>query len=551
MASLRVLIIPMLILPALAQALPLDLAARSFTGTDKVVVIPLQFQDVKGVTPTLSFQNLFFAEGANERSVRDYFLETSSGEFTLGGTVVPQWLTSAKKMGQYGNSENFGRQPALDPLLPPVPVCAMAYEAARLADPFVDYSKHVGPDGRVNLVILHAGTPEDFTDVDPDIWSQAWVGDARLCADDGSSRDVTFDGVRVGGFMTDSEFSPLGTNAHELGHLLFWLPDLYFAPNVVQGWDLMASGSWDGDATANPQDPHAVIPRGANPSHMGAYLKSLMGWTTTQTVGPATGIYALEAAERATGLRTLRLPIATNACSNAWTMVDGNFQFGFGSRYFLVEYRDAEAGRYDRDSTQSGVLVWHVDECANGGNWWEMNSGAVQRVRVIPSGTSYAWAALREGATFSHLSTSSTTIAGQETGWFVDVIEVGDTATVRVGKATIDARIRTPGPASVAAGGVSQGLVSGAYVAQAGTRVTYEGPSVWSRETPARIDVSGGATIAARLVGAATHTLACTTAGASATCTVPATAPAGEYVLVVTASSGPAVRLLTRTVALA
>lgn len=520
-----------------AGALPLDLEmSAGFDGTHKVVVIPMQFLDVKGVTPPESIQNLFFAEGGDERSVRDYFLEVSGGRMVLGGVVAPLWVTSEFMMAQYGNSENFGRDPFFDVLYPPVPSCAMALEAARLADPYVDYSKHVDPaTGSVRIVVIHAGTPQDMGTTDLDIWSHMW----SVCDIHWDWGPFWLDGVPLSQYMTDSEFSPIGTNAHELGHLSLGLPDLYLGSNPVRYWDLMASGSWDGDATSEPRDLHATYPGGTDPAHPGAYMKASLGWVAPLGVPavPGGATYTLAAAEGTTGIRALRLDVETVNC---WTQrpVENGHSLSWhrdGARFFLVELRDPEFGRYDGGRGPAGIIVWSIDECANNGWWWGSNSVATDpRVSVVGA----TRASIGAGEAFSPMSPWSSHMDGQRTGWFVEVQEVADgTATVRVGRSAADLRLITPVSGSSASTDRTSAALPEPYAHVDGRSASAAAPAVMTKDAPIRFFLEGAVAYWVVAEGPDPVTPTCVVTSA-VTCRLPADTPEGDYVLRVRATDG-------------
>ncbi len=518
----RVLFVAALLLPFNAGALPIDLALADFDGNAKVVVIPLQFQDVPGVNPVLAIQNLFFAEGGDERSVRDYYLEASEGRIVLGGVVAPTWVTSRYQMAQYGNADSFGRDPTFDPLFPPVPSCYMALEAVRLADEFIDFSQHVDPfRGMVQIVIIHAGTAQDMGTTDLDIWSHMW----SLCDESGNHGTFYADGVPIGAYMTDSEFSPIGTNVHELGHLTMGIPDLYLGPNHVRRWDLMASGSWSGDITP---DPHTTYPQGTVPSHFGAALKVAMGWEQPQVMSPRAAENVIDIAKAgAPGTRVVRLNVETYAC---WTERMGDpWQYAWhtnGARYFLLEYRDPGAQRYD-DVGPAGVVMWYVDECASYGSWWSANRDETNpRYRVIAPTLD----AMQPGESASALSARSTTIGTERTGWFVEVLSLGETATVRVGNSDADLRLITPaGPSSVTTPRASR------------TLPVDDAPTVITRDSPIQFRVDGPGTWYAALLEYS-ELDGCTQQLTTVTCSIPPDVPPGQYTIAIYVYGWPTMR---------
>src|SRR5919206_489929 len=69
------------------------------------------------------------------------------------------------------------------------------------------------------------------------------------------------------------EDAKIGVSAHELGHLLFGLPDLYdidYTSEGVGNWCLMGGGSWNGG--------------GDIPAHPSAWCKLQQGWASKTDV---------------------------------------------------------------------------------------------------------------------------------------------------------------------------------------------------------------------------------------------------------------------------
>ena len=93
-----------------------------------------------------------------------------------------------------------------------------------------------------------------------DIWSHKWILSGR-CVCRRRDQDLRLShGSRR---LQDRRVR------HELGHLLFGLPDLYDTDDSSEGignWCLMASGSWGGG--------------GDVPAHPSAWCKANQGWVT-------------------------------------------------------------------------------------------------------------------------------------------------------------------------------------------------------------------------------------------------------------------------------
>ncbi|NMC05428.1 MAG: M6 family metalloprotease domain-containing protein [Candidatus Lokiarchaeota archaeon] len=231
-------------------------------GTRSLIVILLQFSDkthASGKT-TAYYQDLLFNLG-NPLSMASYYRDNSYGRLTLTGTVT-SWLTSSKTMSYYG--ADSGAFPNIDDNNGNI--FELAREAVQKADPSVNFAVFdQDSDGFIdNLIIIHAGAGQESSGVANDIWSHQWeIQPAQTTADSGK---------KAKHYALFAEDSPVGTIAHEFGHVLE-LPDMYdytYSGQVFVGdWALMDSGSWNGN------------PAGTRPSHMISWSKMQLGFIPT------------------------------------------------------------------------------------------------------------------------------------------------------------------------------------------------------------------------------------------------------------------------------
>lgn len=271
----------------------------------QVLVIRVQFTD-RAFLPS-SDPAVFFQQ------VRAYYSENSYGAFEPTFTLSPVF-SLPQNMAFYG--QNCGEDIA----------CRTHYlidastEAAAPAIDFNDYDQ---------IMIYHAGFGEESTGTSTDIWSVFYP------AEELPSKAISVDGQPFDGAMIVPELernaSALGVICHEYGHQL-GLPDLYDTSvpggrSTVGAWDLM-DYPWVGN------------PIGANPPHLGAWSKRFLGLGTTVVTG--TGTVVLDPIEVSPG-RSFEIHRDV-------------------SEYFLMEYRLASAGSYDRSLPQpAGLAIWHVD----------------------------------------------------------------------------------------------------------------------------------------------------------------------------------------------
>lgn len=279
------------------------------------------------------FEDLLFEENSDDPSMRDFYLELSSGRYTVNGDVT-DWVEVPDEAATYGSTDPCGGI-----------VCSNVWNFVddsvdgwwdaqvadgRSADELNDYLAdfdvwdrydHDGdgdfdePDGYIDhYQAVHSGQGAETgggelgTDA---IWSHRWyvqltgIGAGGPTTPDGTQ--TPYGGTQIGDsdywigdYTVEPENGGVGVFAHEYAHDL-GLPDLYdtsgnscppldpgCAENSTAFWTLMSSGSYGNDGT---------IDIGTKPTHMGAWEKLQLGWLdyevafagekSTHKLGPA------------------------------------------------------------------------------------------------------------------------------------------------------------------------------------------------------------------------------------------------------------------------
>ena len=141
----------------------------------------------------------------------------------------------------------------------------------------------------------------------------------------------------------DFHMATVGIIAHELGHAVFDLPDLYYgSASRIGQYGLMGYGSW-GIATVN------AFP-GSTPTHMTAWSKIKTGWYTSQQVHSDENMTIDLFATGDTAYNIIKTPL-----------------FNSSSEYFLLENRgttgyDEALKMVKKDGNYvGGVAIWHID----------------------------------------------------------------------------------------------------------------------------------------------------------------------------------------------
>lgn len=297
-----------------------------------VLVILVDFSDNTAGTAASYFDNLLF--GNAQGNMAHYFRQISYNNLDVVTVHQPSstgWRRAPNSYSYYVNNQNgFGSYPQNAQKL--------AEDAIALADPLVDFSNYDNDgDNFVDaLFIIHAGTGAEYSGNNAHIWSHAW----------GTNSVQSVDGVYANAYTMEPEYwaapgdMTCGVYAHEMGHMVFGLPDLYDTGNDSYGlgrWSLMAGGSWNGTL-------------GNSPAHPDAWSRVQMGFvipTVVATSSPGASIPA----------------VANNATIFKLTSATGT------SQYALVENRQQTG--YDAGLPSNGLLIYHVDEAtASNSNQW-------------------------------------------------------------------------------------------------------------------------------------------------------------------------------------
>ncbi|MFP5319824.1 MAG: hypothetical protein ACLGI2_16215 [Acidimicrobiia bacterium] len=220
------------------------------------------------------------------------------------------------------------------------------------ADPFVDFAAFdADGNGRVTQdeLVVHR------QDVDPDA-----VGPG--CATARRPDAVELDGVQLGGggnllMVNAGTDTNLITLAHETGHAAFDMPDLYF-------WNV---GALDlGGPTCSRPDTSLF--------RANAWQKMHLGWIAP-TVVTRDGYYVV--------------PLTADA-NSAFILYDPDKG---SDDYFVVENRAEAAGTYDQGASDTGLVIWRLEDSAftpNGAGEGELGPDGGFIALMPPSGDQ-AW----------------------------------------------------------------------------------------------------------------------------------------------------------------
>ncbi len=329
------------------RAMALTPPARSLgpalvpTGTYNALVILVDFSDKAQQVQPAFFDSLVFS--ITGVSAWDYYQAVSYGNLDIVTVDLPSavgWVRVDSAYTYYVNGQNgFGVYPQNAQKL--------VEEAVRAVDDSVDFSKYDNDgNGEVDaLFVVHAGPGAEFTGSDDDIWSHAFWLAIPMPVTGGVSISRYSIVPEYWDLDDDDVFDPgedmtIGVYAHEMGHSVFGLPDLYdrdeeSPSNGLGAWSLMAGGSWNGTLGDSPALPDA-------------WSHAQMGYVQPVNVTADSIDQTIVSIETTPDIYRL------------WT---GG---AVGNQYFLVENRQ-QIG-YDTALPGSGLLIYHVDESVTSQN---------------------------------------------------------------------------------------------------------------------------------------------------------------------------------------
>ncbi|MFH1313342.1 MAG: M6 family metalloprotease domain-containing protein [Candidatus Eisenbacteria bacterium] len=305
---------------------PVDRNVKT-AGSLRALVLMIDFDDVAADTILHSrqhFNEMLFSLD-NELSMRNYYLWSSYGALDITGEIYG-WFRVKEPLSYYANS-NAGMDAY------PRNAQKMIEDALDAADYRVDFSQfdNDGPDGIPDsgdddgyvdfLMVVHAGQGYEQT-----------MNPGHIHSHVSTIRARPVDGVYARMYSTEPEDGPVGTFAHEFGHLL-GLPDLYDITLNTYGlgmWSLMAYGSW-GEG-------------GRRPVGLDPWCKTQLGFLEPVVIDSNYVEYELPCIED--GPDALKL----------WS------QGETGKQYFMVENRRSKSWDSWLTWFDEGLLVYHVDE---------------------------------------------------------------------------------------------------------------------------------------------------------------------------------------------
>lgn len=318
---------------------PGDWTPAAVSGVRKVLIVLVNFSNRALVTTAANWSSAIFDTTPGVKSVANYYKDNSFNTLTVSPASHtqagnPQGIVTVTVSDAHPNSGgnyNYASETSI------------LNHALAQAGAYVNYASFDSngngslEQSELSIYFIYAGYEASGSANTPNIWAHAWGGSVTA-----GSKTVTRWALN-GELNNSSVQHPMGVIAHELGHALCGLPDLYDTSNVNAGlgyYSLMAGGSWGRDTGEYS---------GATPVALDAWSREYLGWTAPVVPGSNGQIslgYSLASANNAVKL------INTGVSS---------------SEYWLAENRYAAAG-WDRGlrgylgaGYVGGLLITHID----------------------------------------------------------------------------------------------------------------------------------------------------------------------------------------------
>lgn len=336
-----------------AEAAPGDWIPVPVSGAKKALVVLISFANRALQTTPANWYTAVF--DGNAKSVARYYKDNSFGLLTIspaphtqpGNPAGVVSVTIADNHPNYGNDDNYTTETTiLNHAL------AQAVSYVNFAS-FDANANGTLEQSELTIYFIYAGYEASGTTKTPNVWAHAWGGYPGITA---GSKKVTR--WAQSGELNDSSVQhPMGVIAHELGHALCGLPDLYDISNQNQAlgaFSLMASGSWGRDTSIDAYG-------GMTPTSLDAWSREFLGWTTP-VVPVSSGTISLGHVLAASNSAYKLVIPATNT-----------------TEYFLVENRqpvnwDSGLKRWLGGGWIGGLLVLHVDNTSGSFSGNDINS---------------------------------------------------------------------------------------------------------------------------------------------------------------------------------
>ena len=301
----------------------------------------IDFEDVKGTVSVEHFANSI-------DKVKQYFHDASYGNAQLrtawesNGTQndgVIGWLTLPYP------HPNPGNDTARD----------IFRDAIRAADPYIDFASYDQDGdgtllaGELSFTMILAGPEQSISRGNFGTYGGATALTQHMNTDENILVGGPFGNYSKMGELHSGRVPTVGIMIHELGHSIFFVPDLYDYDSSSTGvgvFDVMGTGTW----TRLPGEF-----QGATPTLPSAWTKNRLGW-----INPAIAEGSVEIIAAGADSATQNNVAAIKTTSDV-------------DEFFLVENRrnlgwDRGIGAFAGFDFEGGVIIYHIDSFGNNSN---------------------------------------------------------------------------------------------------------------------------------------------------------------------------------------
>ncbi len=343
-----------ILLPSLPTELEGGLISTAIRGSIPLLVIGVDYADAPATYTAGQIQPLLF--GTSD-SVSDYYNKTSYSSVTITtpteshGTSNDGFIGWLRLTGNHPNTGLSGWNSTANQQI--------AKDAILAADPSINFAQYdtnengVVESTELSVMIVVAGYEASYGSYSPSVWAHYWgmysVGYPIV---DGK----TIVQYALFGEKHGDHLATFGVMAHELGHLMYGLPDLYDTDTSngdsagVGYFDLMGAGSWGAVYGANA---------GSSPTQLSAWCKEYLSWGVVNTILSSQSVYFPK----------------TDGNSSAVSRINT----ADSNQYFLLENRQFTG--YDKGfekdtgaSGHGGLVIYHIDKLKTPPQYWYVNA---------------------------------------------------------------------------------------------------------------------------------------------------------------------------------
>jgi len=336
---------------------PTSLSGTSVDTTSKepLLVIRVEYDNQLFVNGADIWAKKIFGNAPHQ--LNNYYREVSQNKFSFTPVKESDESYSSKKddgvvtLHLHKNHPNSGSSPIIHSDL------KLALEGA---DKFVDFKSYdTNSDGIINIdemavVFIIAGAEEAYAPTAKlnSVWAhQSCVNSVSIkvdglsiasCKNDG--RYALFGERHIDGILPAHD-ATIGIIAHELGHALFSLPDLYPTDSSVSSsgigyFGIMAGGLW----AYSSFDEGETAP-GNTPSHFCAWSKIFSGWVKPTLLTSTQEILLASTSQSDYSIAKINLD------SDEYLLLENRAADGYDSGLFAID------GTY-----VGGIALWHIND---------------------------------------------------------------------------------------------------------------------------------------------------------------------------------------------